>query len=25
MIQDPKATANYGALREAIDQLSNSL
>ena len=25
MIQDPKAMANYGALREAIDQLSNSL
>lgn len=25
MIQDPKATANYGALRDAIDQLSNSL
>jgi len=25
LIQDPKATANYGALREAIDQLSNSL
>ena len=25
MIQDPKATANYSALREAIDQLSNSL
>ena len=25
MIQDSKATANYGALREAIDQLSNSL
>ena len=25
MIQDPKATANYGALREAIDQLSHSL
>ena len=25
MIQDPKATANYGVLREAIDQLSNSL
>lgn len=25
MIQDPKATANYGALRETIDQLSNSL
>ena len=25
MIQDPRATANYGALREAIDQLSNSL
>ena len=25
LIQDPRATANYGALREAIDQLSNSL
>ena len=25
MIQDPKSTANYGALREAIDQLSHSL
>ena len=25
LIQDPKATVNYGALREAIDQLSNSL
>ena len=25
LIQDPKATANYGTLREAIDQLSNSL
>ena len=25
MVQDPKATANYGALREALDQLSHSL